>query len=97
MARGIRVIKQKRTQYNAPVGLIKQDNAVEKALMGVAQQSYKVAQLGFQEMAKESVDVAKQRAMSVPLERLTTLDEDCLLYTSPSPRDRTRSRMPSSA
>ena len=76
MARGIRVIKQKRTQYNAPVGLIKQDNAVEKALMGVAQQSYKVAQLGFQEMAKESVDVAKQRAMSVPLDRLTTLDED---------------------
>ena len=27
-------------------------------------------------------------------EELTT---DCLLYTSPSPRDRTRSRMPSSA
>ena len=24
-------------------------------------------------------------------------DLDCLLYTSPSPRDRTRSRMPSSA
>ena len=24
-------------------------------------------------------------------------DEACLLYTSPSPRDRTRSRMPSSA
>ena len=23
--------------------------------------------------------------------------QDCLLYTSPSPRDRTRSRMPSSA
>jgi 4-phosphopantoate--beta-alanine ligase len=26
-----------------------------------------------------------------------TLNCDCLLYTSPSPRDRTRSRMPSSA
>ena len=26
-----------------------------------------------------------------------TMHEDCLLYTSPSPRDRTRSRMPSSA
>ena len=26
-----------------------------------------------------------------------SLDNDCLLYTSPSPRDRTRSRMPSSA
>ena len=25
------------------------------------------------------------------------LTDDCLLYTSPSPRDRTRSRMPSSA
>ena len=24
-------------------------------------------------------------------------NKDCLLYTSPSPRDRTRSRMPSSA
>ena len=30
---------------------------------------------------------------------LVDIDEDtvCLLYTSPSPRDRTRSRMPSSA
>ena len=26
-----------------------------------------------------------------------SIDKDCLLYTSPSPRDRTRSRMPSSA
>ena len=28
---------------------------------------------------------------------LDVLSNDCLLYTSPSPRDRTRSRMPSSA
>ena len=28
---------------------------------------------------------------------LATSDDTCLLYTSPSPRDRTRSRMPSSA
>ena len=27
----------------------------------------------------------------------TAAENDCLLYTSPSPRDRTRSRMPSSA
>ena len=27
----------------------------------------------------------------------TFMDSSCLLYTSPSPRDRTRSRMPSSA
>ena len=30
-------------------------------------------------------------------EILVKLDNSCLLYTSPSPRDRTRSRMPSSA
>ena len=28
---------------------------------------------------------------------LTVIHDYCLLYTSPSPRDRTRSRMPSSA
>ena len=29
--------------------------------------------------------------------KLKNKDNNCLLYTSPSPRDRTRSRMPSSA
>ena len=33
----------------------------------------------------------------VPAENIIKLAEICLLYTSPSPRDRTRSRMPSSA
>ena len=32
-----------------------------------------------------------------PLNKYAHLEESCLLYTSPSPRDRTRSRMPSSA
>ena len=32
-----------------------------------------------------------------PIDRGETLKNICLLYTSPSPRDRTRSRMPSSA
>ena len=33
-----------------------------------------------------------------PIDGLTsTQAEDCLLYTSPSPRDRQKSRMPSSA
>ena len=32
-----------------------------------------------------------------PEDNLWTWRKDCLLYTSPSPRDRTRSRMPSSA
>ena len=39
------------------------------------------------------------RILDVPftMADATTLTEACLLYTSPSPRDRTRSRMPSSA
>ena len=36
-------------------------------------------------------------AALVPLYSTSTPDQICLLYTSPSPRDRTRSRMPSSA
>ena len=38
-------------------------------------------------------DVDAPRDVDLPHELFTT----CLLYTSPSPRDRTRSRMPSSA
>ena len=33
----------------------------------------------------------------LPIAIVAALDALCLLYTSPSPRDRTRSRMPSSA
>ena len=55
----------------------------------------------------EENDGSKGRLIAEPLERgfgLTlgnairrVLLSSCLLYTSPSPRDRTRSRMPSSA
>ena len=39
-----------------------------------------------------------QKVIMFPLETsMNTLPKHCLLYTSPSPRDRTRSRMPSSA
>ena len=43
--------------------------------------------------AEEGVEVLIQD----PKEMFRVLPEACLLYTSPSPRDRTRSRMPSSA
>ena len=36
-------------------------------------------------------------AVDVDVQTYRTVVSDCLLYTSPSPRDRTRSRMPSSA
>ena len=53
------------------------------------------------EMGGAKAQVSKRSTMVV--ETRTTYNnevkenEDCLLYTSPSPRDRTRSRMPSSA
>ena len=50
------------------------------------------------EVRLADVDVVHGRVgvqLLVPLRDERVLD--CLLYTSPSPRDRTRSRMPSSA
>ena len=52
----------------------------------------------------ESYNVANGDIYTAAAERLLIFDvytdivlKSCLLYTSPSPRDRTRSRMPSSA
>ena len=42
-------------------------------------------------------DEAKEALMGITGLSIKDLEESCLLYTSPSPRDRTRSRMPSSA
>ena len=42
----------------------------------------------------------EREELTAPVETthdMYTEDTNCLLYTSPSPRDRTRSRMPSSA
>ena len=46
---------------------------------------------------KECIEVIKSEGLSYELGANGTAIEGCLLYTSPSPRDRTRSRMPSSA
>ena len=42
-------------------------------------------------------DYIKQYMHQPLINELEELYEDCLLYTSPSPRDRQKSRMPSSA
>ena len=39
----------------------------------------------------------KKKAMDRDFKPSVRIGKTCLLYTSPSPRDRTRSRMPSSA
>ena len=47
-------------------------------------------------MARVTVEDCIDKVES-PYELVLVAKESCLLYTSPSPRDRTRSRMPSSA
>ena len=46
---------------------------------------------------RENEEIKRKLREYEEIERKWTENEDCLLYTSPSPRDRTRSRMPSSA
>ena len=55
--------------------------------------------------ANNLVEIIEWLSITEPSQKLTNVDVyldsgkaySCLLYTSPSPRDRTRSRMPSSA
>ena len=49
------------------------------------------------EELKQEELAKKVHAIEIRSGRIQTWYKDCLLYTSPSPRDRTRSRMPSSA
>ena len=44
-----------------------------------------------------SLDEIQTEDIFISLDENPGIFYDCLLYTSPSPRDRTRSRMPSSA
>ena len=52
-------------------------------------------------LTHDNEEMVSFRSHEILLDRLNAVVEDterpCLLYTSPSPRDRTRSRMPSSA
>ena len=48
--------------------------------------------------AQERLNSLHERLLTVArVQEGDTPDEDCLLYTSPSPRDKRQSRMPSSA
>ena len=57
-----------------------------------------VIKYGFGSLADAATDIeTSSRNIGTQLEDLKNQLKPCLLYTSPSPRDRTRSRMPSSA
>ena len=49
------------------------------------------------QLAKNFADKLKQSGYEIYSDHFFDTVTICLLYTSPSPRDRTRSRMPSSA
>ena len=56
-----------------------------------------VKDLAFGETAKSQVLTGVEKLTNAVGSTLGASGKCCLLYTSPSPRDRTRSRMPSSA
>ena len=56
-----------------------------------------VVLVGSAEVIEEAGGVVNHEMISIMVECLPSDLPACLLYTSPSPRDRTRSRMPSSA
>ena len=60
--------------------------------------AYGMTKAGIDQLAKNLIiDLAPHNININTIVPGATLTERCLLYTSPSPRDRTRSRMPSSA
>ena len=69
------------------------DLAAQQGL-GQYQQALGQAQQGFEQAKLDATQIANREA---EFEDFTRLGLVCLLYTSPSPRDRQKSRMPSSA
>ena len=49
------------------------------------------------ERVMDNNDLERERGITILSKNTSLMYNGCLLYTSPSPRDRTRSRMPSSA
>ena len=76
-------------EFNRGLGMIFMPNKKEKIEL--------CKSICVQEAEKLKVNKTSWRKVPVNYEILGPLAKACLLYTSPSPRDRTRSRMPSSA
>ena len=70
---------------------------IERASQAARQLSYKGIFVYQNNHDNRSIEITHLNNGSEEFARIVTLDGACLLYTSPSPRDRTRSRMPSSA
>ena len=75
-----------------PPSMFTHENLLYLEKTGVAPDS----RLGFMRQARNA-DVAVNNLTTQNVDTVMAYFRGCLLYTSPSPRDRTRSRMPSSA
>jgi len=76
-----------------PISIITEPDGVEKIIDGKPSgtgESFKLS------TGKHTITLQKDGYRNIT-EEITVSETSCLLYTSPSPRDRTRSRMPSSA
>src|SRR5665811_1361544 len=74
------------------------NNHAERGLRGAV--IYRKLSLGSQSDSERTIERLLSASVTCRLQRRSLfayLADVCLLYTSPSPRDRTRSRMPSSA
>ena len=78
---------------NAVINLI---NKGQKISVASISKEAKTAYGSFYRYFNNLDEIHEAAIINVVLEVAANLD-NCLLYTSPSPRDRTRSRMPSSA
>ena len=84
--------------------LVKKLQTGEESVVYIKQDGRTVAQLTLSEdnrQTESKVDVSKRIGIAKGKFKMPKdfdkWDKDCLLYTSPSPRDSTSSRMPSSA
>ena len=75
-------------KYLSEVGYCSRRQADRLILEGKVTINGKIPEIGTKVEDSDKVEVKGQRI---------EISKSCLLYTSPSPRDRTRSRMPSSA
>ena len=88
MSRSFHLRSAFRPTYNMAANLVRTYDAVT---------ARQLLTLSFAQFQADRDVVRTERRLQRQRDRLDSLRASCLLYTSPSPRDRTRSRMPSSA
>ena len=80
------------------IGIVFATDGIEKARFSLEEQGFNMPDISDGHGTNSSnKQIRKWKNLFLPPELSRGLFSFCLLYTSPSPRDRTRSRMPSSA